>query len=1154
LCFECLLEDPSLTVAMGAKRKAPQTTAKAKVTKKDEPVEQPDEEEPAVEEDVPMKEDSEEEPVAADDEPAEEEDIKAEEPEEDENIKTEDAAPAATEKNAAPRDPHFGKLDGRWDRNKGQSLMAQISRAIAKGEEHFDQQVQDMVQKFVSRVNLRKYHAVAEFVNFAFSLAGCGCSIVTADDIENHRIGHVLAEWVQDCLNSQVDITSYILIEETQKAQAFKKHLLPVWTAIFKELEVTFLAESVMDVWLAALKDLLPCKLRPLRHAATMLGLMTVDAASASIARVLVEQSILERQTKGKQGKRLTELNEDIDRLSKEAMIMADRCEKLAHFVVNVRFQDSVVQIRVQILAAIRRWFSLDRMSFVTERWIAHLVWGLLDPDAMSRCEALRAVRTLFAEAKELETCVHKQIKDLGDVVHKRCYDDDADVRNCAVEAIDALVQKVPDAFDDLTFEKITNILWDGRKGAPHTAAAVLVNTHIFSEPGICEDSEHKESLEQSSASSQALAMILEYIQDFQPKKLRLIERVVDGFWGKAKCLQDFGQMCSNALLGEAQQSEFAPLGSERRKVMLYLLEASVRRAFDESANVAKDKASSVMLQAVVEICPKAPQLVSMIASDDESLVLMAHVLRMICNFARGNGVAASRMSIPAVATCLRNIITQSSCDLAVQYAAVALTDLTYRSTEPAQTLQGAAKDLRQICQPALKKYKPGDEMAGVSAVARENAEAMVSSANRLSALSQHFAVLPEYGMVNQMIQVLKARAKSGKSVGVRVTLTFLELVHSTLFWHAHGWAELGALLDGRDVVADVQKADMDAVAALQVRLTGTDMETVRDGLWSHFAAFRDVCIELVARDANENVQFAAFSIYFLLLRCWHSVEHAVRGQELSKDLWEFDRLHTDSQALEAYFRGVLQAGKDKMNLVQPDSTCPGVRIKADVMDCFVVPPDQQVDLLRSMVAGMESRFRTSSMSDAEFQGVQEEGYMYIAVRMVAECISRDIYMGPMAQLVLMQFAGPKCELTKYAAALLRRLKEMADEDPDNADYFDIQLATMKLAALDKGSEFGCQVAVALGKRTFFSIKGGLVERFENMLIKGVQYAAGDEDRYVFLDCLEQYVKVKIYREFLATQIEKTVDGTTLATLRVQAVLSKLRGAFVAAPELPDDD
>mmetsp|Transcript_22920 Transcript_22920/g.58745 ORF Transcript_22920/g.58745 Transcript_22920/m.58745 type:complete len:403 (+) Transcript_22920:3-1211(+) len=399
-----------------------------------------------------------------------------------------------------------------------------------------------------------------------------------------------------------------------------------------------------------------------------------------------------------------------------------------------------------------------------------------------------------------------------------------------------------------------------------------------------------------------------------------------------------------------------------------------------------------------------------------------------------------------------------------------------------------------------------------------------------------------------------KAEEKSGKVFGVGVILTFLELVHSTLFWHAHGWAELGTLLEGRDVVVDVQKADMDAVAALQVRLTGTDMETVRDGLWTHFAAFRDVCVELIARDANENVQFAAFSIYFLLLRCWHSVEQAVRGQELSKDLWEFDRLLTDSQALEAYFRGVLQAGKDKMNLVQPDGSCPGVRIKADTVDCFVVPPDHQADLLRSMVAGMESRFRTSSMSDAEFQGVQEEGYMYIAVRMVAECPNRDIYVGPMAQLVLMQFAGPKSELTKYAAALLRRLKEAADEDPDNTDFFDIQLATMKLASLDKGPEFGCQVASALGRRLIFTIKGGLVERFEKMLVKGVEYAAGSEDRCAFLDCLEQYVKVKIYREFMATQIEKTVDSTTLATLRVQAVLSKLRGAFVAAPDLPDDE
>jgi len=141
--------------------------------------------------------------------------------------------------------------------------------------------------------------------------------------------------------------------------------------------------------------------------------------------------------------------------------------------------------------------------------------------------------------------------------------------------------------------------------------------------------------------SETSLSMLVEYLDNYVGDNLRIADRVVCAFWGRAPALAHWGTMVNLCLVGEGERgSGVDPINPRQRLALLYVMEAAVRRVREDlhHLRLAEKEAAVVKLNdACSHIIPELPRLLEVCRPEEHQSLLLSHVCKMLIEYAVEN-------------------------------------------------------------------------------------------------------------------------------------------------------------------------------------------------------------------------------------------------------------------------------------------------------------------------------------------------------------------------------------------------------------------------------------------------------------------------------------------------------------------------------------
>ena len=221
--------------------------------------------------------------------------------------------------------------------------------------------------------------------------------------------------------------------------------------------------------------------------------------------------------------------------------------------------------------------------------WWRDVCLGLADACATARVGALESFKGVLHAAtpatKHLAALLRPR-------VIERCLDDAPSVGAAAVRCSSALARLELLTDDDMDF--VADLIWSPRREL-RVEAATFVDQHYFIESVIdlvkgqrCfrdraagqRRTTMLHCLSDQVASRRRVSTLVHFVKDHKTRtqQFRLTERLVDGLWGRASCLEDWRTFAALALPGEDEER----LMDEDRLILAHFMEASARLATDD--------------------------------------------------------------------------------------------------------------------------------------------------------------------------------------------------------------------------------------------------------------------------------------------------------------------------------------------------------------------------------------------------------------------------------------------------------------------------------------------------------------------------------------------------------------------------------------------
>ena len=222
--------------------------------------------------------------------------------------------------------------------------------------------------------------------------------------------------------------------------------------------------------------------------------------------------------------------------------------------------------------------------------WWRDVCSGLADASATARVSTLDS----FAELLRAATPATKHLAAiLRPRVIERCLDDAPSVGAAAVRCSSALARLELLTDDDMDF--VADLIWSPRREL-RVEAATFVDQHYFIESVIdlvkgqrCfrdraagqRRTTMLHCLSDQVASRRRVSTLVHFVKDHKTRtqQFRLTERLVDGFWGRASCLEDWRTFAALALPGEGCVADEERFMGEERLILAHFMEASARLA-----------------------------------------------------------------------------------------------------------------------------------------------------------------------------------------------------------------------------------------------------------------------------------------------------------------------------------------------------------------------------------------------------------------------------------------------------------------------------------------------------------------------------------------------------------------------------------------------
>lgn len=586
-------------------------------------------------------------------------------------------------------------------------LGVAVKHAVVNGD---IAEVEKLAAKLLDVCRSSKAFAIYSAVEATLAVAGLPGSMnrQTLDNGPKDFFAQ-LPEWVQ-----KVEMTAAPLLHSAKHqgrcaVACWQKFWICSIGAMPPEELVDHKLDQDLAMWLLPMSN---CGVRPLRHAATVAVLSIATALHSHCEKLENLCETFAKQLQGMSlGSKHAQNSAQVGALRKEAESTRLKADYVARACSD--FRDGTVPQRKGDVCEIIRMFVLGELQEIMNEgmkqpnWVAFPFLMLCDPCSEIRLKAVVTLQRWYGNLDKKSDVEKEHLRDLLNkcicYIVERTKDVDTRVAAAAMKCLRLPV--MASTLKDADFEAVVGMIW----GSPHldirVEAAYFVNSHVFHEPGILQatasrrrragragrprsgenemDGSDKEGEGEQQAgmeidqdhvqavcnSETAMSMLIEYLENYMVENLRLTDRVVGAFWGKAPCLLHWTTMLNLLMVGEgdiAGNTGLAPISAKQRLIVLYVLEASVRHCDDErqksTAAAVRRNAALSLSDACRAIIPELARLFEICRSDEQQMLLISHVCKMLVEYAKHNAdQKVMILHIPLIQELRSGILQQSS-------------------------------------------------------------------------------------------------------------------------------------------------------------------------------------------------------------------------------------------------------------------------------------------------------------------------------------------------------------------------------------------------------------------------------------------------------------------------------------------------------------
>eukprot|EP00928_Gymnodinium_smaydae_P020455 TRINITY_DN17902_c0_g4_i1.p1 TRINITY_DN17902_c0_g4~~TRINITY_DN17902_c0_g4_i1.p1 ORF type:complete len:1344 (-),score=324.63 TRINITY_DN17902_c0_g4_i1:71-4102(-) len=802
--------------------------------------------------------------------------------------------------------------------------------------------------------------ALLEAVRATIELAGLALRIEVADlDAGPETFIAALPDRARE---GGSDPSVYPLLPKTNSGKKAVDALERFWASAIAAQSMQAMFEGgfldTLGSWLLVMSRV---PIRSLRHVATVAVLAVADALGHQYQTLIRTRDALHTQLAavGSRNKRqLAQLERDAQESSEHVDKLFTARSKLLEGTVPPRSRDVSEDIRLHMLSAVDRLMRKDPETYLQSRFTARVFLMTHDPWPDVRLKALQVIHHWYTNQNYSEAVKENLQQFASRFLHQlveRTADVDPRVMVAALRCL--RLPALAEQLEEKVFDDVVNLCVGSREQLVREEAALFINSHVFQDPGICllpkkhgprrgggsgapggggggageeedlgagggeaaepraEDglAAPKDNVRELYDSETSLSMLMEFIESYINPRMRITERAVGAFWAYAPSLSHWSTMVNLCLIGEGRGTAMEPLNPAQRLALLYIMEASVRRAREDLQSIKqseRDAAVTKLNDACAHIIPELPQLMKVCLTEEKHSLLLSHVCKILIEYAVENAQNQVLVNPKALCQWLEQFINgQTSLDTA-KYCVDALVSLARVFAEAKDCFLELAKSWHHRCNKLL-------EPAAVAAGTDELRSAMgryVVLANRaidmafgcphvqsriMDLLEQRIAwtlkeeqkpaneganaggesAATEVDANTASTQIDDDTAEAGAGEGEeekaaptadaaealasppagvpdeRLALQLLEAATITVFWHIKMvyWIEQEESTD----------AQGNAKAQISEMLQNLgNFATMRSHLVPVITRLRNICIGVISADKNRVVRFHAFSAY----------------------------------------------------------------------------------------------------------------------------------------------------------------------------------------------------------------------------------------------------------------------------------------------------
>lgn len=944
--------------------------------------------------------------------------------------------------------------------------------------------------------------AILEALSAVYELAGLPGAMSIADlEAEPAEVIRKLPDWVR---NEGRDPSVYALVHQKQGRKAvgnFEKF----WTFGLGAQN----GEAILDSNLAAalcrwLLTMPQSSIRSLRHVATVAALAVAEAFAYHHQALSRTLDTLQRQLTaggGRNRAREAQLKQAVASAEAHVEAMSRARLQLLETTVPSRSRDVSEVIRLYTLSELERLMQQSPELYLQNKWTSRVFLMIHDPSVEVRLKAIGVIQQWYSPSSRKSEAVQQHLKTFAEKglphIVERIWDVDGRVAAAAVRCLRS--PALADRLKEEDFDTIVNLCIGHRDSMVREEAAVFINSHVFTDPGICtssvasssrrgreerrdgdddddDDVEAKggDAVKEHFNAETSLSMLVEFLENYVGENLRLTERAVAAFWNRAPCLHRWVTMVNLCLLGESQRGVgMGPVTSRQRLTLLYIMEAAVRRSEEDfrlSRGAEKDAASIRMHDACSHIIPEIPRLFKVCRPEEQHTLLLSHICKILIEHAVENSQNHVLANVPALCSTFRTAIETTPSLDTCRYFVDALLSLGRCFDEAKNVFLDLSKAVNAACvrlleTDAVDSIEKAEEfrkqISRFTMISNRGLNMTFGESEtllRLVALLDLRATWAEEaqtqaslaadpaadetadGQIDGPASAL-AEAMEERPAGIpdaRMTVMLIEAAVTSLMWHV----KLAFWIESAEEPEARQQAEAQVAEMLQGH---GEIPAIRAELPHLAAKLRESLVRLINLDFNAHVRFHAYFGYMAVVKSAVGASEKV-GLQMAED--GGPAAPTAGSTYEVLVPNahmkVLWGYLNRLYTRISGEDGAGVNFSAEGQKTVAtsVHPAPSQDTMTS-VRHLTLRFLEGSMEDEAKPVSREDAQLQavLASRAVVESELEDIHSGVLGLLLLTQCerARPSA-LRDVSLLLLRRLREMAKVSEDCAvQYYRMQ-------------------------------------------------------------------------------------------------------------------